>query len=480
VIPLLFWLASASQDLSDSPEVEVEALEGRSWFTVHAQNASAERVLLELARASGRELELHVPLDSALLTIDLVRRPLEQVVEYALGSVGMHHEMRQDTIVVHPGTAQDVEGAFDLASAAWSRAALRFPDDPQAPVARLSQGEIAEWHGDLELARDRYLSLPRDYPKASEVAEATLRAGRISERLGQWGEASRLFRTLANLESAQEYQAIARLEWARAMIAQGESQAALQMLGVLDASHPAANPMEATARRLVRARALETRGFHMEALRELDLAEHDLDPLGRWESLEIRASALTGAGLHAEAGRAWLLYAQEARGTDRAFAYRQAAERALEAGDDLAVMFVAREATERSVEVDLSDLVRSARAGLGFADVDPGESLAERIAAAEAALEEGALDRAEPAWEALFLARGALDEETSARIGVGWTRCVAARRGLGPAIALLVEERGNLHSAEARRIVDLGAAALFEEHGRFEDAIDAYEGRYRP
>lgn len=39
------------------PEVSLEHIDGRPWYTVQAQNASAEEILKELAEVSGRELE---------------------------------------------------------------------------------------------------------------------------------------------------------------------------------------------------------------------------------------------------------------------------------------------------------------------------------------------------------------------------------------------------------------------------------------
>ncbi len=480
MISWLLLFASPSQAPGVDHEVRVETIEGRPWFTVRAQNVSAERILAQVVRTSGHDLESHVSFDrAALVTVALVRRPLDQVLEYLLGSIGLRHELRQDAIVVLPDEAESAEQGLELANDAWIRAAGRFPAHPSAPAARLAQGEIAELRGELELAREGYLGLIEDYPQAGTTGEATMRAGRISARLGQWGEASRLYRSLANLDSAPEYHAAARLEWARAMVTQGESQAALQMLSALESTYPTASPIEESARRLVRARALNARGLHMEALQELDLSEAHLDPLAQHEALEIRASALAGIGLPAEAGRAWLLVAQDAREGDQVYAYQQAAELALEARDELAALFVVREARARGVELDLAYVEHEARARLGLVE-EESAGVAERLAQAEVALDRNDIGRAAEVLETLFLARGAVDEETSARISVAWARCVESRESLERALALLSEVRRAFSSAEAQRLVDLGAAALFEKNARFEEAIDAYEGRYQP
>jgi tetratricopeptide (TPR) repeat protein len=478
MIPLVAALALLAQDPSFAPHVELENLEGRSWYSVHARNASAARVLLEIARASGRELEGEISLGSAFLTLDLVRRPLDQVLEYALGSIGLRHELRQDAIVILTDAPGDPHADLALAWEAWDRAAARHPESPEAPAARLSQGELSELSGDVQKARQEYLSLPQDFPRAKEVGEALLRAGRICERLGDWDQAGQIFRKLAGRDAEPELQASARLEWARTMIAQGESRTALQLISSLDASYPARSLLETTARTLVRARALEASGAHMEALHELDATDPELDPLGRGEALEIRARALAGAGQKAEASRAWLLYAQKASAAERSYAYRQAAELALDSGDELCVLFAAREAAARGVDVDLGDLEQRASQALGLAP-SAAQDLSARISDAERALRLGALESATPAFESLFQARGALEEETAARVTIGWASCVAARDGVDAAVALILKERKRVPSKSAHRILDAGAADLFEQAGRLDEALDAYEGRYR-
>ena len=51
-------------------------------------------------------------------------------------------------------------------------------------------------------------------------------------------------------------------------------------------------------------------------------------------------------------------------------------------------------------------------------------------------------------------------------------------RGLEAAIAFLADERDEFVHIGDRSKLDIHAAGLFEKHERYEQAIDAYEGRY--
>ncbi|HED65950.1 MAG TPA: hypothetical protein ENJ09_10395 [Planctomycetes bacterium] len=462
------------------PVIETVMLEGRPWYTVRAQNASALTVLENIARAANRDLlEPGVLAEGALVTVDLHRRPLDQVLEYTLGSLGLRYELGRNSITIQDPATLTPSELLDVAAVSWVRAARRFPDDPAAPQARLAQGEIAERKGLLSAARDNYLSLIEDYPRSPLVGEAYMRAGRISASLGQWGEAARLFRTLANSDVAQEYLVAARREWARSMIAQGDAQSALYMLNALATQYPPSDATDMTARRLVKASALNATGRYMDALEEIDLADKDFDAYGAWEALQIRAVALEGIGLPGEAARAWLLYAEDAKGPDQAFAYREAARLALAANDELAVLFVAREADLAGIHTGLESYEAEARRRLGL-DVDTTTaSPGERLAQAEKELDEGGdLKRVAEVLEPLYLARGALDDETNARVCVAWARYFDAMGDLHSALQILSEARPGIQSDEAMHTLDVGAAKLLEAHGYFEEAIAAYQGRY--
>ena len=460
-------------------KVSAISKEGRLWFTVQAQNASALGVMREIARLSNRDLLGRTYLQQpTLVTVELIDRPLDQVLEFTLGSLGLRYELRRQTITILGDVPATQDEQFDLAAANWTRAAMRFPDHPFAAEARLAQGEISELRGLASAARNMYLSLTEDYPNASVVGEAYMRAGRISSQLGQWGEASRLFRTLATLSVAGEYHASARLEWARAMIAQGDPQAALYMLSALDTNYPAVDVTEATARRLVKARALNERGRFMEALEQIDDADPNFDDFGRWEALYIRAIGLEGIGRPGDAARAWLLYSNEAKGHDLALAYKEAARLSLEADDELATLFVVRRAELAGLSSGLEVYEHEARRRLGFENEKEPSTIADRIDEAEVVLRSDPT-KATELVRSLYLARGALpDEETDARVCAVWARCLEATSGLAAAIEVLTEVRPSFESDAMRRVIDITAANLFEKTNRFDDAISAYQGTY--
>lgn len=102
--------------------------------------------------------------------------------------------------------------------------------DHRAALARMTQAEIAELRGQVETARDHYLALAEEHPGSPLVGEALLRAGRLSARMERWNDAARTFRTLLERDVAPELHAPARLEWARALVAQGDADAALAVL----------------------------------------------------------------------------------------------------------------------------------------------------------------------------------------------------------------------------------------------------------
>ena len=478
----LVLLLAAPSVPAGAPEISVtaEQIEGQQWWTVRAREASLEKVLREIGTRSGRAVEGLATLERpALVTVELTRRPLEQVLDYVLGSVGLRFELRRGTITVVAGEASRDE-LLDLASASWLRARTRFPDAPEAPSARLAEAELAERRGNLGAARDHYQSLVESYPLAREVTEAYFRSGRILERLGRWSDASLQFRTLANHPEASAWQSAARLELARCTVELGDPQSALHILTALESAHPSADETERSARILVEAHALNARGRFMEALRALDAVGTRLDPLAEREALRVRAVALEGIGLPGEAGRAWLLYAHEALLPERAAAYEHAARLALVADDELGALFVCEEAARAGLDGELGRYRREARQRLGFdapAAAGP-RSTSERLAHAEELVDGEDFAGALPELEALFAARGALDDPDAARVAVSLARCLERSESLDAALATLAAARADLASLQARARLDVAAAKLLESHELFERAIDAYRGEY--
>ena len=171
------------QETNGAPlSVTVTTEGGAQWCSVRASNVTLARVLEHVARKTGRLIEgLDARHAGALVTVDLARRPVEHVLEYVLGSVGLRSQLRRDTLTILPEISDDIDSndLLVLATAAWLRALTRYPGHASAPFARLALGEIAELRSMLGAAHEHYQTLIETYPDSTSVAEAHMRSGRI-------------------------------------------------------------------------------------------------------------------------------------------------------------------------------------------------------------------------------------------------------------------------------------------------------------
>ena len=465
--------------------VKLERRDGLELLTVRARESSVRALLERVAELAQLEIDATSALERApLVTIALDRRPLEEVLEFALGSAGLLVDVRDATIHVRAdhGADDTPDQRASLAAAAWARAAARHPRHPVAAAARLAQGELEELRGHPQAARERYLELVEHAPAAAATSEAYLRAGRIAAERGDWREASEHFRALANLPGADEYRAVARVELARATLQLGDADGALHILDALDASHPCWERSELTARALVRIEALLAERRFQDALTELDTRAGAFDPLGADAIPALRARALEGAGLVDEAARAWLEVARAEAGPARTTAYQSAVRLAEQSGDPLAVLYACREAQSAGFGALVAEPERRARAALGVVDppADAAPRAEARLAQAEGWLEKRELERAASEFQRLFDEREqlALDPLGRARVVLGQARCLAESEGIEVAARTARAERERLDSSEARARLDRGMARLFEQHALFERAADAYQGDY--
>jgi tetratricopeptide (TPR) repeat protein len=457
--------------------------DGVRFWTVKAHQVPVDRFLFNLGTRSGMEIEGLSSLGvNALVTVDLQDRPLDHVLEFALGSVGLNYQLRRDTIEIlsNKDGALPASDAITHASLAWLTAINRFPDHPSAPIARLAQGEIAELRGDLTTAQALYLAIPSDYPESLSSTEATMRGGRVLVRLKRWSEASTQFRSLTRDTNALEYHSSARLEIARADVHLGKPQSALYILESLDHDYPTTEPLERTGRALVRAMALNSMDRFIEAMNELDSIGLDLDPLGGSEAFLVRAASLEGLKMNGQAGQAWVQYSREVEGQERVRGLREATRLALLAGDEMGALFVCREAEQIGLGEPLEDLRQEARRRLGLEEQTAPDEVApvDRLTLAEGWIDQGAIDRAAPVLESIYLGRGALSPEAAVRVTIGWARCIETRLGLASAVRILAEARTGAPSMELKARLDVAAADLFEKHDRYDDAIQAYRGNY--
>ncbi len=475
LFPLSSWQETAPPEAASPVSISAhEERAGKAW-SIRCHEAPLEDVLRSLAREAGLALLGSELLPAgATLSLDLRRRPLETVLEYALGSLGLRAELAQGTVRILPG-ASAPEELLELAEAAWKRLGSA-EDEPASVRARLALGNLAELRGDLESAFRLYREIAEG-PPSDETAEATWRAGHILAKLGHWAEAAAHFRSLAAMEEAERFQTKARLELARVSIELGDAQGSLHLLNSLDTNTPPADAPERAERALVRAQALEACRQPIEALRTLEENELEKSRLAHAAG-EVRAQALEDLGYRTEAARAWILFARDADPAVQNAAFERAGRLALEAGDELGALFVCREAARAGADEGLGPVSRAARSRLGLDEDELPASNVERLERAEEALAAGDLAAATELFESLYLGRGALPEDDRARVLAGWARCASSHGGLEHALELLSRARETLESAGSRRRLDLAAAAMLEEAELFERAAEAYRGVY--
>ncbi len=463
------------------PTIRFEYESGQEWWTVRVRDYSATKLLDRIAELTARSIEGRGYLEQApLLTVHLDRRPLDQILEFSLGSVELRSEIRRDAITISPVNADlESDDLTALAVAAWIRATTRFPDSDHAPVARLAQGELAELRGLGQTARNYYIEVTEDYPDSEVVDDAYMRAGRLSARMGLPNEAVKYFTVLADINGS-EYRPAARLELARALIELGDWEYSLHIIKRLEQAFPAIDPVERTARALVRASAQNKSGSPVQALRELDGMDEGFDPLGAWEALAIRAKALEAMNMPGEAAHAWLSYSRDASTDERELALEQAARLSLAAGNEMATLFICKEAARLGIAGGFPTYQRKARQALGFAIAGDarGAGTVDRIEHGEALIAEGELTIAYGLFEDLFAGRRGLNETQAARVTRGWATCIASTDGFEEAVSVLSNERARYQTLEAKMQLDMIAARLLENAGLLGRAVDAYQGSY--
>jgi hypothetical protein len=364
-----------------------------------------------------------------------------------------------------------------MAADAWHTVeAEGSPTD--AAQAKLALGHLAELRGELEDAYHLYADLSEENA-GEESAEGMYRAGRVLQKLGHWAEAAQHFRTLADLDSAPGLHSKARLELARTSIELGQPENALHVLNFLDSQYETEDPAELAERRLVRAQALNATSEYIDALRTLEAGEVIAAERGQSRSIAIRAQAFQGLGFEVEAARAWLIYARDEQDAQKSGqAFERAAQLSLEGGDELGALFVCREAARSGADAGLGSLAHEARVRLGLDEQEVPTTIQERLELAEELLSQDELDKAAPLLEGVYLARGALSEADQARVLAAWSRVLLVRSGLDSAIEVLSRARDEIQDQDAARALDLAAAALFEDQGRFDEAAEAYRGNY--
>jgi len=479
-----FLALEPSRASSEGERYQVRAaqVDGDWRCSLYADRAPLHEVLGALARQCGVALEGFERISrTALVDADLRDRPVRQVLEYVLGSVGLCLDSRVGAWHVReaaraPATADELR---EQALSAYVAAQHDFPDHPAGARALLSQGEIELARGHLAAAHECFDGVVAGFPQALEVAEALLRAGRTLAQLGEWEQAAGRFAELLRLEIQHPYEASARLALARCMVELGSSERALTMLDALDSAQPASGPGEVSERQVVRARALIASAKHQAALDLLaNLEAQALEHVLYLETLELSAQALEGAGRPGDAARRWLLYGEEVEGSEHTIALRHAARLALEAGDEVAVLFIHELAVADGVEGETSPQVQEARERLGLATERPATATAAlRLDQAEELLAQGRIREALEVVAGLERSGLASAGPARLRLVLAKARALAGVQGVDAALFALRDAVPTLDDPQARRAIYLVAGELLEEAGRVDEAIEAYQGR---
>jgi tetratricopeptide (TPR) repeat protein len=479
---LLLLLASPQEDWPQARPTRVEVagsgLEQRA--TLVATNANLETLMRSLAERSGRVLEGPRPPDlaPALVTVELFDRPLTQVLEYVLGSVGLDYELSPTSLRLLRPAAETppTDELLARAMATYLRSASLFPEAREQERARLDQGRVELLRGNPEAALYHFTSLIDTHPRSPLVPDAQLASADLLARLERFEEAHSLYLRVTELPAEDPRRGRARLGLARCQMELSNPSFTILMLRRLERDSPSEDPLEKGQRLLLLARALESSELPVEALEALDELERLGAPLElQVEAMEIRALALERLEYVPAAGRAWMVVARQTRGQTAARAYRRAAEIALAHDEPLSVLFVERELAQRGAELagaDIRELVFDARLALGLSvdwrSADPERQLAAARRASE--LDEAA---AQPIWEAL-LARGeSLAPKLRLEAAMSLARLLSSSAGLDAALAVLAGVRSLDPQA-----ADQMAGELCQRAREFNRAAQAFLGRY--
>ena len=464
--------------------VEIVGSGTQARATVVAANLSIEALVLRIADRTSRRVEgIGLGGIPSLVTVELVDRPLLQVLEIILGSAGLTFELQPGVLrIIDAGTEpEDVDFLEARSLAHYLRATTQFPNHPLAADARLDQGELEESRGNFEAAFDHYQALVENFPYSERVPDAHLASGKVLERLGRYSEAHTQYLEVTRLPATDPRRNRARLALARVNLETSIPSVAVLMVRRLEEEEPTADLSVQSEHLILMATALERSELPLEALEVLDRLERLGGPVGHTaDAMEVRARALEGLDLLEAASRAWLVVARERGGVASHAAYNRAADLVEQTGDSLAALFLAKEAAKAEPPLDLSPLVRRARLDLGLdvdlatADISPEE----RWDIVQRWMAEDRFDRADPELARLVTERSSLSEALASEVVLRYADRIYETRGLESALGALREARRDASTPAVRAIYDLRAGKLLEGERSYVRAAAAYEGEY--
>lgn len=462
--------------------VEVTGAGDEQRATVLAGRVPLWRLLDELSTQLGWTLEGLAEKGAGIaVSAHLEDRPIADVYEFLLGSVGLQAELRNETVFVRRIDPLDASPTVvqQIAVGAYLRTLRSSPDHPIVPRALYGQAVTEALRGNADNARALFMELVDRFPSSEQVPQALLRASRLLVSMGRWQEAEAILSRLLRNEVTEDEDREARTTIARCTLEQGNAQRALFALEAVDQLHPAQTRTEVQERLYLRARALNGVERHEEALRVLDEADaYGLDPESQRWSLLARGAALEALEAPADAARAYLALAQVAAGAEQSAALEAAARLSLEADDVLGTLFVAKHAAQMGVGEVVEPYARRARVEIGLDQrSESGTSWQQRLARAERLFDGGMHAEALDVLDDLAVLREQMPEEEALRFALVWARVIEREESLDAALAVLREALPAIEDEARRRQIYLLGARLLEQRGRFEEAVDAYRGR---
>jgi tetratricopeptide (TPR) repeat protein len=463
-------------------DVHADRRDGEWWCSVHAQRANLRDLTRSLAIQLGVRAEgLDAFDEEQEVTVVLEDRELADVLTRVYGAVGCKAELRTNVLRI-AATDHAHANADELrnsAIATYLVAQRKWPDHPAAATAKLAQADVEIARGNPAAAIAHFEALIQRDRGAAELPDALMRCARLLASQGEWESVVQRLTDLLRLDRRHPYEIAARLLLARAHAMLGDHEHAFFMLDVIDTYQPAAEPVEIQRRQLIRARALLAAKRAPEAAETLAYVER----LGRREEFavelrELHARAVEALDSPRAAAAAWLEYAKVATGRERADACTQAARLALDAGDELGAMLASRLADEDGTDDTALELRSRAAHELGIDElVHPTDERSERIERAKRLLDGDLPVDALGVLRPLYEQRRELGEAALVEVSTLYARALARTKGLEAAVAALRAVVPDLHAPESRRAIYVLAGELYEERGRLDEAVEAYQGR---
>ena len=458
-----------------------------SLLSVDARDTAIDVLMQAIAEEFGTKLTGFDRIATIeRVTVRMVERPSEIVIQWVLGAAGLRAILSPDGIHViddlqpFPDQAQ----VFDVAELTYLRALNRHPDHELAADGYMAQARIQESRENWAAAVNDYSMVIDYHPESPHLPLALLRSGQLLARVESWNAAAANFDVLAGLDHAHPYHVEARIRLAECLCFMGDPQKAIYTLDAIEtyirSEHfdpQGDGPSEKAQRLIVRSRALTLLGKSTEALRALDLAlEYDSSETYRAEVLEMRGMALEKAGRNKDAAIAWMSLSELVEGEARAQAFAQAARLGLEGGDELGVLFIDKHARVQGAGAATAAYARRARHQLGLQTDPTSIDVGQTLLRAEELFTKGQMSEASKEFARVYERRELLDPKGLMRLALGYARALAADDLLDYAIMTLREIATNCPREDDRQAIYLLASELYEAADRIDSALQALRG----